>query len=46
MHKEPGLMVPMSAIVLAYNTARQVVEEVVELENLIGGSRDVVPLGK
>ncbi len=28
------------------DTAYQVVEEVVELENLIGGSRDVVPLGK
>ena len=28
------------------NTARQVVQEVVKLENLIGGSHNVVPLGK
>ncbi len=45
MHRDPGL-IPNSKYGIGFDASNQRIQEVVVLENLVGSSRDIGPLGK
>ncbi len=48
MHRDPRLMVPIADMVYGncFDAFNKTIQEIIELENLVGSPRDMGPLGK